>query len=262
MAVSAPSDPILLARRRAVSRARGRRRLTLLACGIGLVGAVAGYQALKASSVFAVRSIVVHGGSPALDAQVRAAMAGQVSGRNLLAVNTSPLENALLRMPYVKAVRVDRAFPNTLAITVVPEHPAMVAQSGGSAWLIASDGRVLAPARHPHHIPRAILPKNLTLTIGSVAADHDLSVALRALRETAAFTRQVGGLRRILSQPDLPLTIVLRHGLQVRLGTPDQLGLKLQVAGRVLGRMSSGERHSLAYVDVSAPARPALSYRR
>ena len=77
---------------------------------MGLVAAVAGYQVLKASSVFAVRSIVVHGGSSQLDAQVQAAMAAQVSGRNLLAVNTSPLENTLLRMPYVKAVRVDRAF--------------------------------------------------------------------------------------------------------------------------------------------------------
>lgn len=233
-----------------------------MACGIGLVAAVAGYQVLKRSSVFAVRSIVVHGGSPALDAQVRAAMAGQVSGRNLLAVNTSPLQDALLHMPYVKAVRVDRAFPNTLAITVVAEHPAMVAQSGKSAWLVASDGRVLAPARHPHHLPRVILPKHTVLTIGSVAADHNLGVALRTLRQTAAFTRDVGGLKQILSQPNLPLTIVLRHGLQVRLGTPDQLGLKLQVAGRVLGRMTSGERHLLAYVDVSAPARPALSYRR
>ena len=233
-----------------------------MACGVGLVAAIAGYQVLKASSVFAVRSIVVHGGSPALDAQVRAAMAGQVAGRNLLAVSTSPLENALLRMPYVKAVRVDRAFPNTLAISVVPEHPALVAQSGKSAWLVASDGRVLGPARHPRHLPRAILPNHVALTVGSVAGDLDLSVALRALRETAAFTRHVGGLKQILSQPNLPLTIVLRRGLQVRLGTPDQLGVKLEVAGRVLGRMTSTERRSLAYVDVSAPARPALSYRR
>jgi cell division septal protein FtsQ len=159
-------------------------------------------------------------------------------------------------------VRVDRAFPNTLAITVLPEHPALVAQSGRSAWLVASDGRVLAPARHPHHLPRAILAAHVALTVGSVAGEHDLSVALRTLSETSAFARHVGGVKQIISQPSLPLTIVLRHGLQVRLGTPDQLGLKLQVAGRVLGRMTSRERHSLAYVDVSAPARPALSYRR
>jgi cell division septal protein FtsQ len=261
MALAAPSDPILLARRRALSRARGRRRLTLLACVFGLIAAVAGYQLLKASSVFAVRSIVVRGGTPALDSQVSAAMADAVSGRNLLAVNTSPLRASILRIPYVKAARVDRAFPNTLAVTLLVERPAVVATSGHSSWLISSDGRVLAQAKQVRklHLPRALLPSGLALKVGSVARQHSVVVALHALADTPAwFVRQTGNIAEVVAQPSQPLTLVLRGGPQVRLGSPDQLDVKLQVAARLLGTPHAG---SLAYIDVSAPTRPALKFK-
>jgi len=55
---------------------------------------------------------------------------------------------------------------------------------------------------------------------------------------------------------------VFGHGLQVRLGTAGSLGLKLHVAARVLVRMGDSIRHSVAYVDVSAPARPAIGYKK
>ena len=55
---------------------------------------------------------------------------------------------------------------------------------------------------------------------------------------------------------------VFGHGLQVRLGDTDRLALKLRVAARVLSKMGAPIRRSVAYVDVSAPARPAVGYRK
>jgi cell division protein FtsQ len=262
MALVAPSDPILLARRRALSRARGRRRLTLLACAAGLGAAIAGYQVLKSSSVFAVRAVDVRGGGAVLDATVRTAMSNAVSGQNLLAVNTAPLEQTLLRMPYVRSVRVDRAFPNTLSVTIVPERPAVIALAGRSAYAVAADGRVLGPAPKKSHLPRVSLAAAALPAAGSRAGDPNLREALHVLATTPAwFGHRVGVITRLVPRAGA-LTLVVGHGLVVKLGDTGPLQLKLQVAARVLGVMPSRDRHSLAYIDVSAPTNPALGYKK
>jgi cell division septal protein FtsQ len=263
MALAAPADPILLARRRAVSRARGRRRLALLACVAGVGAAIAGYQVLKASSVFAVRSIVVEGGTASLNAQVKAVMAGAVSGRSLLEVSTSPLQRELLRMPDVRTARVDRAFPNTLRVTLVPERPAVIAVAGRSAYAVASDGRVLGPADPSRsRLPEVSLATHGMPAAGSSTQDANLRAALAALASTPAwFDRRVGRITRLVPRTG-SLTLVVGHGLVLRLGSIGPLDLKLQVAARVLGVMPRRDRRSLAYVDVSAPGHPALGYRK
>lgn len=263
MALAAPSDPILLARRRALSRARGRRRLTLVGCALGLAACLAGYQALKASSVFAVRSVVVRGGSAALDARVQAQMQQAVAGRSLLAVDTAPLTRTLDQMAYVRSARVDRAFPNTLSVTLAVEQPVAVAASGRSAWLISGDGRVLGPATATApHLPRVVLPGGLSLATGAVARQANLTTGLETLRSTPAwFRHKVGRITEIVPGRS-SLTLVINGRLQVRLGSIEELSLKLRVASRWLGTMPAADRASLLYVDVSAPGRPALKYRK
>jgi cell division protein FtsQ len=258
----AAADPILLARRRALARTRGRRRLTLLAAAAGLAILAGGYQALRSTSVFAVRAVDVRGGSADLDAQVQTALQAAVGGRSLLDVDTAPLARRLLAMPYVKSARVDRAFPNTLAVTVVPERPAVTARLGRSVFAVSADGRVLGPAdAHMRRLPDVTLPAGRRLTVGRTTGDADLRRALGLLAGTPAwFRHRVGRVIRVVPAPDAA-ALVVNGGLQVRLGSPDQLGLKLTVAARVLRYMPSRDRRSLAYVDVSAPARPALGYR-
>jgi len=53
-----------------------------------------------------------------------------------------------------------------------------------------------------------------------------------------------------------------KNGLQVRLGTTSELALKLRVAANVLSEMSAPIRRSVAYVNVSAPARPTVGYKK
>jgi hypothetical protein len=49
--------------------------------------------------------------------------------------------------------------------------------------------------------------------------------------------------------------------LRLRLGTPDQLSLKLAVVQRVMHRITKAQRSEVAYIDVSAPHRPAYGLR-
>ena len=52
------------------------------------------------------------------------------------------------------------------------------------------------------------------------------------------------------------LTLVLRHGLEVRLGDPGDVRLKLAVARRIL--RATNALASGGYLDVSVPERPVL----
>jgi hypothetical protein len=49
--------------------------------------------------------------------------------------------------------------------------------------------------------------------------------------------------------------------ITLRLGTPDDLALKLAVVKRVMRRITGQQRHDLSYIDVSAPGRPAYGMR-
>ena len=56
------------------------------------------------------------------------------------------------------------------------------------------------------------------------------------------------------------ITAVLGKGVQLRFGAPSDLTLKMEVVQRVLKRITGAQRHELAYLDVSAPSRPALGF--
>jgi len=90
-----------------------------------LVLAAGAYVAARETSVFAVQSIEVRGGTPAVRAQVRAALAEDV-GRSLLRVDTDTLSRALSPLPAVRSFTYDRAFPHTLRIVVRAEQPVLV----------------------------------------------------------------------------------------------------------------------------------------
>ena len=90
----------------------------------------------------------------------------------------------------------------------------------------------------------------LRRSISKVTSQARLVAAVRAA--TAVFDAGVGGLRvRFVTAAENELTYMLRNGLEVRLGTAQQLPLKLALARRILAG-GGVER----YVDVSVPDRP------
>ena len=72
--------------------------------------------------MFAVRSIQVEGASPALAVEVRAELRS-FDGRSLVAVNGDAVEQRVDGLAAVRASVVDRSFPHTLRVRVIPELP-------------------------------------------------------------------------------------------------------------------------------------------
>ena len=95
----------------------------LLALGAG------GYFAARDTSLFAVRRLVVVGGTPHTQAEVRAALAGEL-GRSLLRVNGDEIDRRMASTADVLSVSFDRAFPHTLRVRVHPERAVLLLRRG------------------------------------------------------------------------------------------------------------------------------------
>jgi cell division protein FtsQ len=262
MAFAANVDRALLLRRRALKKSEGRRRLALLCLTVAVVLAPLGYWILANSSAFAVSSVPVSGGGAIVSAEVQHAAAGAVRGRSLLQVDAGDVARAVERLPYVRTATVDRSFPHTLSIRITTYHAAATVKSGKSAFLISDDGRVLSRGGpEGGDLPVIRVAGRLALAPGARVRHGAVATALDVLRSLpGSFTRRVGHLHKLTTDGS-GIVAVIGRGLQLRLGSSDQLDLKLRVAVRVLRSMQSATRSALAYVDVTVPGRPALGYK-
>jgi len=262
MAFAANVDRALLLRRRALKQAEGRRRLALLCLAVVVVLAPAGYWILASSSAFAVSGITVTGGGAIVSAEVRQAAAEAVKGKSLLRVDAGDVARAVERLPYVRTAAVDRSFPHTLSIRITTYRPAAVVKSGKSGSLISADGRVLSEGvPEKSELPVIRVADGLTLAPGTRVRHGAVATALAVLHSVpSSFSRRVGHLHKLMTD-DTGIVAVIGRGLHLRLGSGDQLDLKLQVAVRVLRSMQPATRSALGYVDVTVPGRPALGYK-
>jgi cell division protein FtsQ len=222
-----------------------------LAIGLAIVAAAgAAYVVARESSLFAVRTIDVTGAPPPLQAQVRTALA-PVLGTSLLALDGSAVVRRVEALPAVLSAGYDRSFPHGLRIVVVPEKPIAVLRRGPDSWLVSARGRVVStlPRRSDPPLPRIWVPTAVQVTVGGFLDPTHGGTAARSLALVATrFPARIA----IASYANGELTFRLRSGLELRLGDPTDVRLKLAIARRALYALPPGA----TYLDVSVPRRP------
>jgi hypothetical protein len=225
-----------------------RRRLLAIAivAPIVLVGA---YFAARDTSTFAVRTITVSGGSPSLRKQVRAKLE-PLLGRSLLALNGRGMELRVDDLPGVVSTSYDRAFPHTLRVRVVPEVPVAVLHRGRQAWLVSARGRAIEQIKTGTRLglPRIWVPTAAQVTAGGFLSPDDGGTAAHVLALAAGFPARF----TTVSFAHGELTMQLRLGIELRLGEPVDVRLKLAIARRALRVLPAGS----TYLDVAVPQRP------
>jgi cell division septal protein FtsQ len=228
-------------------------RALLVATALVLIAAGL-YGLARETSMFAVRSIDVQGTSPALAAQVRAALRG-VDGKSLLVLKAGMVVPPVQDLPAVRSASYDRDFPHTLRVRVVPEEPVAVLRSGAASWLISARARVIGvvDAGGLRSVPRIWVPAGFDIQAGSFLTD-EAGAAARALRAfvSAGFANRVTWAR--IRQGEL--TIGTHSGLELRLGAPVDLGLKIAVVQSIAPTLVLPSAGGPAYLDVSVPERP------
>ena len=133
-------DPRMRARRVAVLRAQGRRRLRVLAVAAGVVVAAAAAWGISRTPLVDVDRITIAGTDPADRAEILESSKVAV-GMPMLFLDVDEAQRSIASLPWVRSARVWRDWPSTVRIAVDPRVPvAVVPAAGGRTALIDAYG--------------------------------------------------------------------------------------------------------------------------
>ena len=171
-------------------------------------------------------------------------------GTNLLALDGRALERRAEALPTVVSVSYDRAFPHTLRIRVVPERTVAVLHRGTETWLVSARGRVVerVPTGTDPALARIWVPRKADVEVGAFLPPEGGGTAARTLAAASRFPARIA----TVSLAHGELVFRLHSGLELRLGDPNDVRLKLAIARQALAQLPAGA----TYVDVSVPGRP------
>jgi cell division septal protein FtsQ len=246
-------DPRISARRKAVTRQQGRRRLVwLVVLGVVSVLVVGGWFVLHAPW-FSARTITVQGATHETPAQVIAA-GGLATHPALIDVHAGAVAQGIERLPWVHRATVTVAWPNKVHITVTEQVPVADMKMAARTWaLLTASGRVLAvsPTQTPGLPvltgPQAPGPAGSTLG----AADQvGLSVAATL---PVSFKAQVFS---IGVQPGQWVQLALSTPVVVNIGSAGQLPSKYEDVTSIL---AGATLHAGDVIDVSVPDAPTVT---
>lgn len=215
-----------------------------------LLFSLCAYLLARGTSLFAVRDVAVRGGPAQVDAQVEQALS-PLLGTSLVGLDGSAVVRRVEALPTVVSATYDRAFPHTLRLTIVAERPAAVLRRGSDSWLLSARGRVMTRLRNPQahpHLPRIWATSHTAVALGAVLPRAIGGAAALAVGLAGPFATQIGAVTDTAGF----LVFHLRSGLEVRLGAPGAIRLKVAVIRRALRVLPLGT----TYLDVSVPGRP------
>lgn len=253
---AARAQPLRPALRRPVALIPGRRIVVGIAVCAALFGLA--YVVARETPLFALREVSVTGAPAEVQREVESALR-DLEGTSLVKLDGSELEKRLRAIPSVLSVSVDRAFPHTLGVRVVPDEPLAVIMYRGSAWVVSRRARVLRPFERGSGVgllPRVWTEAATGLAPGEYVPEELAQAPIAALTEVPdrfpVRIRSVRGDRQ-------NLTFMLPAAVELRLGSIDDLATKLRAARAVLAALPRAEWVGLAYLDVSLPQRPVAA---
>jgi cell division protein FtsQ len=213
------------------------------------------YGLARQTSMFAVQAVEVEGVSADVAAQVRHVLR-KYDGRSLVAIDADAVEQNVAGLAAVRSSSVDRAFPHTLRVHVVPEVPVAVLRRGAESWLVSGRGRVIGEIERgtQRALPRIWLPAGTELELGALLADDPGGLAARSLAAfvDSGFPKRIVFVRALDGQ----ITLGLRGGLEIRLGDPSDLRLKIAIVHGILPMLPLPAAGGPDYLDVAVPERP------
>jgi hypothetical protein len=185
------------------------------------------------------------------ESEAGATRARAAHGHELFALDGGALRRRVEALPTIVSVGYDRAFPHTLRVTVSPERAVAVLHRGGKeTWLVSARGRVVS--RIPNFtygsLARIWVPRATVVEAGAFLIPDKGGAIARALAVASRFPARIA----VASLAHDELVIKLRSGIELRLGAPTDVRLKLAIARRALRHLPPGS----AYVDVSVAQRP------
>jgi cell division protein FtsQ len=246
-------DPRISARRTAVTREHGRRRLHVLMGLLIATGVLVGMWFLLHTSLFSARSVTVVGAVHETPAQVVQA-AGLAGHPPLLNVNAAAVVAGIERLPWVASATVHVSWPDGVRISVIEATPRLVMSLPGAKWAVLStDGRVLSVG--------VARPAGMILVNGPQVAGapgtklgpRDQAALKVASSLPLSFSAQVTG---VTVEPAGWVQLAMSTPILVDIGTATQLPAKYEDVSSIL---SGAPLLSGDVIDVSVPDAPTVT---
>lgn len=133
------------------------------------------------SPVLTAETIAVSGADPA-DTKEVTSIASTAQGTPLARVSTGDLRRSIEELPGVESARVERTWPRTLTVDVLPRLPALAVQrSEGEVEVYDLDGvKIRTASRAPKGVPSVRAEEGATVSARGVAAARSMLDALPA----------------------------------------------------------------------------------
>jgi len=246
-------DPRISARRTAVTRQHGRRRLHVV---VGLLigaGVLVGVWFLLHTALFSARALTVVGAVHETPAQVVQA-AGLAGHPPLLSVNGGAAATGVERLPWVATATVHVSWPDGVRITVTEAVPRLVMGLAGGKWAVLStDGRVLSVgAVRPPGLIAIGGPQPPGLP-GTTLGPRDQPALTVASSLPLSFGAQVTG---VTVEPAGWVQLAMTTPILVDIGTATQLSEKYEDVSALL---AGATLHNGDVIDVSVPDAPTVT---
>ena len=249
-AATAAIDPRIRARRIAVLRERGRRRLRIAVALAGVL--LAGAAALGASltPLADVDRISVTGVDSVRVAEVLGSSRLE-TGLPMLFLDVDEAEESVAALPWVKSARIRRDWPASVHVEVVPRVPVAVVPAGyRREALIDAGAYVVAWQPALADASESSLPHLSVPFLGSLGGIHtDADAALAVAEALPADLR--AWVRTVTVEPDdAGVGLELHGGAAVVLGAPAHLSDKMSAVRAVL---AGTDLECVTEIDVTMP---------
>jgi len=250
---TASIDPRIRARRIAVRRDEGRRRLRRLV-GVIIAAAVVGLAGLATRTpLLDVDRVVVRGATHTPSEEILRAT-GVARGDPLTDIDLARARRAVAALPWVARATITRQWPGTVQIDVVEREAVAAVPAGTDQWMLVDQtGRGLELVGQ---LPAGMVALAGLPPIAAVGASADpaaadaLVVAEQLPADLAAQVASIG----LAEGGGLELT--LAAGGVVRFGPPTDVAAKLLALRTVLETV---DLESLATLDLRVPSVPVLT---
>lgn len=247
-------DPRIGARRTAVTRERGRRRLRLVAAALAVAALVIAVLVVLHSPLFAARHVSVRG-AHRVSPRVVVRTAGLAGAPPLIDVDAGAATRRLEQLPWLARATVSRRWPDSVVVVVVERTPVVAlarpAPASGYA-LVDAAGRVLQWVD--------VVPTGLAVLEAPVTAPRPgklvAALARPGLVVAGAVERALPGrLHGVTVGPSGDVRLDLGQGVQVLVGRAQSLGPKIASLRSVLaGAPPPGPE----VIDVTVPGEPTV----
>ena len=245
-------DPRMRARRIAVQRGMGRRRLhRIVDASLLAVVALAFLLALR-TPLLDVDAIEVSGNDRTTTDEVVEA-AGIARGDQLIDLDLHAAGQAVTALPWVRQAELHRGIDGAVVVAVTERIPVAVVGSGAEALLVDADGRALGPAFGD-------ADGGALVTIGGVGAGLEPGEFLgEGAADALTVAARLGGTLGLglqLTVEDGRLAGVVDPGISVVFGDAGQLDAKVRSLRTVLAQV---DLTCAAVIDLRSPGSPVLT---